>query len=595
MSSQESDLNDYLKSPEFDKDGLLMKLSSKNVWQKRYYQLRGPYLMYWGSASGVKKNIEKGNVVGTPGVSIDLRLIREAEIFSGGVLILTSKSNQLFSLKSVNNNNDIKEWLDKIDAQLLQEQEIRKSQSFEVQKAKDARPTVFMSHESTAYDEEPANEETTEEEARKEELNALNALAEKDENDDDEEGDEEVQKKTNEDEILAATKVQSITRQKLSQKKVNNIREEKIKQEQATLKIQNLSRKKTAMKKVEAKRNEKKEDEKQIIKIQGLIRQKDAKKRVDNIRDEKQQNEGDKPVEEANETTTNDDSDVEKFASNYRGLLEKAGHFVNTGYKTRMFVLSKDQSNYNYWSLNYYVDEGMGRLGEKKGDIILKDSIIETNNNANNSSPKKKENSSDQAEGGGGGADDENNRNTDADFTIVSTDKTFPLRAPSPEVAQEWIKRLRYAIKENDNNKLANTNLNNSTAINRLSNGEAIAQVVGDGNTGGPSYRGVLEKAGHFINTSYKSRLFVLAATPPANDWVLFYYLDEGGGRLGELKGEIILKNATLEQSKGCDFTVITSNKTFPLRANDEENAKIWKEKIAQAIELSSSPKVPVA
>jgi len=572
MSSQENDLNDYLKV-QHDKEGILMKLSSKNVWQKRYYQIRGPYLMYWASQSSTKKGISKGNLVGTPNVSIDLRLINSVDILKGNVLVLTSKSKQMFSLKSINKNDekvakdDITSWYDIINDQIIEEKRSSITDTPELTKQKQSRPTVLVTNMSIDDDDDDVIDGTKTSSTGKNGAEELGQV---------EEEVEEVEEKVDESQIneqmAAATKVQAITRQKMSQKKVENIRKEKEQEKQ----------------------------EKATLKIQGIVRQKDAKKKVNLVRENKTQetepssenttpptNEtGDAVVATVNEVVEDDDEPYEKFASNYRGLLDKAGHFVNTGWKTRVFVLTRDANNYNYWSLNYYVDEGQGRLGEKKGEIELKNAILE---DASSSTPLEAQDPTaiegQDKQGNGEGAGEDNQ--SLFEFTIISTDKTFPLKASSKEIATEWLKRLKCAIKENNKNHKAITNLNTS-AIDRASNGEAIAVVIGDGNTGGPSFRGVLEKAGHFLNTSYKSRLFVLAETPPANDWVLFYYLDEGQGRLGELKGEIKLKGAILEEGKGVDFNVITKErKDFPLRALDEETANKWKEKIQQAIDLS--------
>ena len=78
--SSESDMSSHLKKP-YRAKGQLLKLSSKGVWQKRYYQLHGPYLCYWGSASKLKQN---GTILlSNPSAGTDLRLVSSCTLNTG--------------------------------------------------------------------------------------------------------------------------------------------------------------------------------------------------------------------------------------------------------------------------------------------------------------------------------------------------------------------------------------------------------------------------------------------------------------------------------------------------------------------------------
>ena len=78
--SSESDIGSHLKKP-YRAKGRLLKLSSKGIWQKRYYQLHGPYLCYWGSASMLKRS---GTILlSNPSASTDLRLVSSCTLNAG--------------------------------------------------------------------------------------------------------------------------------------------------------------------------------------------------------------------------------------------------------------------------------------------------------------------------------------------------------------------------------------------------------------------------------------------------------------------------------------------------------------------------------
>jgi hypothetical protein len=142
--------------------------------------------------------------------------------------------------------------------------------------------------------------------------------------------------------------------------------------------------------------------------------------------------------------------------------------------------------------MSYYVDLGQGRLGEKKGEIELRGNVSKGE--------------------------------LDTDFIVASKDKTFKLRAADGVEAATWMERVVTAINENE------------TAT--------IDAVV----AAGANFRGLLEKQGHFLNTAYKKRMFVLSpqgGSTGGGGWSLFYYVDAGQGRLGSLRGQIWLKGAS--------------------------------------------------
>ena len=71
-----SDFDEYLNN-DYQARGLLSKLNSKGNWQKRYYELRGPYLCYWATESSKKKD-EEGKI-SLPDFWLDLRLMESIE------------------------------------------------------------------------------------------------------------------------------------------------------------------------------------------------------------------------------------------------------------------------------------------------------------------------------------------------------------------------------------------------------------------------------------------------------------------------------------------------------------------------------------
>ena len=65
------DIGEYLKSIPIVR-GLLMKRSRKKKWQPRWYELRGPYLMYWKTERSVVAS-KGGGGVQMPLQALDIR------------------------------------------------------------------------------------------------------------------------------------------------------------------------------------------------------------------------------------------------------------------------------------------------------------------------------------------------------------------------------------------------------------------------------------------------------------------------------------------------------------------------------------------
>ena len=59
--------------------GQLLKKSTKNVWKKRWWEIRGPYLMYWWSENDTGKP-SPGKKAKMPRQAIDLRCFAEESI-----------------------------------------------------------------------------------------------------------------------------------------------------------------------------------------------------------------------------------------------------------------------------------------------------------------------------------------------------------------------------------------------------------------------------------------------------------------------------------------------------------------------------------
>lgn len=87
--------------------GYLLKLSQRNKWQKRFFIIKGPYLMYWASKGKSEKRKRTGEAVTEdctiPDAAIDLRCMVKCELENQrSVLCLTSTSGRQTRLKPTN-------------------------------------------------------------------------------------------------------------------------------------------------------------------------------------------------------------------------------------------------------------------------------------------------------------------------------------------------------------------------------------------------------------------------------------------------------------------------------------------------------------
>lgn len=110
---EDDSISDYLTHP-FIARGYLLKLSHKKKWQRRWWEIRGPYFMYWVSekqATSTRRGADPESV-SMPDAAIDLRCITAA-FLDGSELVLHSHSEREFRLKPSNlaDQAHMKSWL----------------------------------------------------------------------------------------------------------------------------------------------------------------------------------------------------------------------------------------------------------------------------------------------------------------------------------------------------------------------------------------------------------------------------------------------------------------------------------------------------
>jgi hypothetical protein len=121
------DLADCLKGP-YLASGLFFKKSKMGRWQKRLFQLRGPYLIYYDNPKKVQRGIPRAHpdeVVhdsATPDATIDLRRIVKCELVEedGGIIVMTSQSGKKFELKATTPGDaqHSPRWVESINTQM---------------------------------------------------------------------------------------------------------------------------------------------------------------------------------------------------------------------------------------------------------------------------------------------------------------------------------------------------------------------------------------------------------------------------------------------------------------------------------------------
>ena len=101
-SAPDEDIVEYLKSIPIV-SGLLMKKSRKKKWQPRWYELRGPYLMYWKTERSVIES-KKGGGVQMPLQALDIRrfITKNVSLQGAGKVVKVFFSQFEMSLPKVN-------------------------------------------------------------------------------------------------------------------------------------------------------------------------------------------------------------------------------------------------------------------------------------------------------------------------------------------------------------------------------------------------------------------------------------------------------------------------------------------------------------
>lgn len=97
LAESSHEVNSFLEE-RFSARGYLQKLSHKNKWQKRFFILKGPFLMYWANKSNSEPQQTRRNTdaCSTPETVIDLRCIVAFELEENeSVLVLSSESKTI--------------------------------------------------------------------------------------------------------------------------------------------------------------------------------------------------------------------------------------------------------------------------------------------------------------------------------------------------------------------------------------------------------------------------------------------------------------------------------------------------------------------
>lgn len=77
--------------------GSLMKLSTKGKWQRRWWEIKGPFLMYWQSNNA---SLKKKNILPLPDAAIDLRVVAKVSFDEKtSILALVSQRGRVFNFK----------------------------------------------------------------------------------------------------------------------------------------------------------------------------------------------------------------------------------------------------------------------------------------------------------------------------------------------------------------------------------------------------------------------------------------------------------------------------------------------------------------
>ena len=290
--------------------GTFLKLSSKGKWQKRIFQLRGTFLMYYASQAATKKGIPKGSDSSAmPDAAIDLHKIKTIEYDAAETsLVLTSFTDKTICLKFLDDHDAASHqmWIDRLE---------------------DSKEGYLTAHQAEV-DETAA---------------AMATLVEEDEDEDDDDDDE--------DEVEVEATVVKMAEMTFTAPEVLD----------AAAKLQAAMRAKAARTQV-AGMKEKKAQDGAASKLQAAMRGNAARARVADLKSAS--------AESASEVADAANRQSEAQApTTFQGFVEKQGHSsLGFSFKKRLFVLAETGGE---WMISYY--QGTAALeANKKGTIALK-------------------------------------------------------------------------------------------------------------------------------------------------------------------------------------------------------------------------------
>jgi hypothetical protein len=169
--SEAADLMPHLMDVPSKARGFLLKLSSKKKWVKRFFHLRGHYLIYFGSVAASRKGLPKDadeNHLSSPDGAYDLRCIRKSEVIGAGEgskIILQSNEERTIELMAISGPEwkNIARW-HKYIAQAIDKaaEKSKYSSSLTTTEEEDEDEVIFgntQAEEKVRLTEEPIDEE----------------------------------------------------------------------------------------------------------------------------------------------------------------------------------------------------------------------------------------------------------------------------------------------------------------------------------------------------------------------------------------------------------------------------------------------------
>lgn len=99
--------------------GPLLKLSTKGKWQKRWWEIKGPFLMYWQNSNA---SVKKKNILPLPDAAIDLRVMVEVSLDEkSSILSIVSQRGREFKFKPAHSrdNSMMPKWEEAIQSFII--------------------------------------------------------------------------------------------------------------------------------------------------------------------------------------------------------------------------------------------------------------------------------------------------------------------------------------------------------------------------------------------------------------------------------------------------------------------------------------------